>query len=218
LELKWCPSPNDIWMCLFDIAKTALAVSSNLADAGYVVAGAPLIEWRRNPQVSELFDDGEFIPSRVRDEYEKPWAFLLKGAKLARPGRLPSKITTRRVAAVAIHTAAGDWELRVARVVPEATEFTEFDESGWPAATTTDHDPGPGIPPPPADSEGDPILTAPLPEDRKPQSREGDVVDAEGNSVGDQGFHDGIDDGSWAKQQEDEVRAWLDARRGAEDC
>jgi hypothetical protein len=101
-ELKWCRGPNDVWMCLWDVAKTGLAAATGRANAGYVIAGAPVEEWERRPLVAPLFDGVEFRPARVNEEYEKPWAFLLTGAKKARPRRLPSKITTQPLGAVRV--------------------------------------------------------------------------------------------------------------------
>jgi hypothetical protein len=138
-ELKWCRGPNDVWMCLWDVAKTGLAAATGRANAGYVIAGAPVEEWERRPLVAPLFDGVEFRPARVNEEYEKPWAFLLTGAKKARPRRLPSKITTQPLGAVRVQAQESYWELRAVRVYPDTTGWVEFDGTGWPKSSESQH-------------------------------------------------------------------------------
>jgi hypothetical protein len=126
LELKWSyQRPGKVFESVWDATKLALLGESRGYDALYLVTGAALDEWS-DSESADLFCSGTFdvlaawsrplIPPRSPNRGRTVGEDLVIGARGNKPRRAHARLAIRRVGAFRV---AGDYELRVVRIVPE---------------------------------------------------------------------------------------------------
>jgi hypothetical protein len=93
MEVKW--GDSNLWNCVWDVAKTALAVRDGLCDRAYLVAGLSDQAMSRRPSDgAEFLNDGRWDTAEdVMLRYRDYWLYWNDQVK-TRPLRLPDRIET----------------------------------------------------------------------------------------------------------------------------
>jgi len=117
VELKCGSDPK--WAlsdCGWDAIKCALGLTLNVADAAYLVGGAPASVWESGVLGTELFAGGMWETSRLRTEYAAMFEAYEKRSDPT-PRLIPASFATSAVGQPAPFRIGGiSWELRLASV------------------------------------------------------------------------------------------------------
>ena len=130
IELKWAKSFGTLFNCLWDAAKLAGAVRSGAACAGYLAAGAPVVEWEKDHPYRDLFtfhswEDGSIATGR----HGKSWQGWLDENPATFPTELVDPIQILPTGYV--RGGSDDWEVRVVRVTAPGSESVQLSELGF---------------------------------------------------------------------------------------
>ena len=90
VELKWAKAAGTLFNCLWDVGKLAQAICEGRAAYGYLVAGAPVAEWRKDTPYRRLFGVSCHLDGALVTQYER------RGAAGGRRTRTPSRSRCRR--------------------------------------------------------------------------------------------------------------------------
>jgi hypothetical protein len=126
---------NHVDQALWDLVKLLSLMEATPAGRGYLAVAAPSRTWERAGDCIGLFMPSagarEWNAAWMFDTWWKAWCDLLEGGR-GRPQRMPARVRTALVARVALPTAPGGYELRVASVAPvEDADWLVFD-GDWP--------------------------------------------------------------------------------------
>lgn len=131
LELKCGAGKSVLRPCVWDAVKLSTAVLGRNARSAYLLAGAPESDWQARAPGSELFESAErdTLGPHVRDRFLADWRFWESEATPHTPGRVPARIRTVALGSFPFTIAMTPWELRLARVEPVGSVWTD-----WPSA------------------------------------------------------------------------------------
>jgi hypothetical protein len=127
LELKW--GAGTLYNCAWDAVKLASALREGAAQRAYLVAGAPLSDWRSEQRGAELFDSASWDTPAFMDFYAKEFAFWRRDVK-TRPEILPRSFSVREICSVDIEIDTAQWQLRCSRVSVAGTGSVRVNSDG----------------------------------------------------------------------------------------
>ena len=133
LELKCGSDENCLAFCVWDAVKLATGVLAGNAEAGYLLAGAPLAQWQRPILGTQLFDSRAWRTSspEIRGDYSRWWWKWQTERKKGLPnfhipGRVAATFDTKKLGSFPFQIAGTPWELRLARVEPAPGDWEHW--------------------------------------------------------------------------------------------
>ena len=118
LELKCGDGVNATGECVWDAAKLAFALQCGRAGDAYLLAGAPVSEWRRPIRGAEFFETGQHDSTLLRVHYGDWWR-QWDDRNDPQPTELPRSFRTKPVHAARFEVDGNEWELRLAAVLTD---------------------------------------------------------------------------------------------------
>lgn len=123
VELKWAKDAETLNNCLWDAAKVALAVREGRARSGYLLAGAPRVEWQKESSPTRLFTVNVYPGDTLVSNHASWWAAW--AAQKNYPRSLPAPLLITPVGATDVDHPAGPWRIAIVRV--EAPGVATYD-------------------------------------------------------------------------------------------
>lgn len=126
LELKCGAKSDSLGPCVWDAVKVAAGVLAGNAEAGYLLAGAPLAQWQKPILGAQLFDSRAWRTSgsEIRGAYSGWWWMWQKGPHI--PGRVAATFHTKKLDSFRFQIAGTPWELRLAKVEPARPDWEDW--------------------------------------------------------------------------------------------
>jgi hypothetical protein len=126
IELKCGATKDTVGPCSWDALKLATGLLACNAGTGYLLAGMPATLWEAEPLGSELFDSRVWTAREMRDAFVSWWRHWEKESTPHIPGRVAASFATVAVEAFSLEIGAVPWELRLARVELNGTEWFQW--------------------------------------------------------------------------------------------
>lgn len=118
---------NQIYECLWDMAKVLSLATEASVEAAYLVTGTTARNWALPVPCAELFETGRHQLVGAMRRYPELWEDLLAGGR-ARPLAVPENMDVLLVARVPLLLQGERWELRAVRVSTPNPVWTRFAE------------------------------------------------------------------------------------------
>ena len=120
LELKCGAGKHTLSACVWDAVKLAAGLLAGNAEAGYLLAGAPLAQWQKPILGAQLFDSRAWWTSsnEIRGAYSMWWWKWQNEPNI--PGRVAATFHTKKLGSFPFQIAGAPWELRLARIEAHA--------------------------------------------------------------------------------------------------
>ncbi|QEC47290.1 hypothetical protein FSW04_06600 [Baekduia soli] len=128
IELKAGRGNDAAVQCVWDAPKLAFALFEGRADAGYLLAAAPVKDWQRPARGTEFFRDLDHDSRVLGLLYDDHWRWWRENEHGMGPSSLPARFRTRPLHTAALTVASTAWELRLAAVHDVSAELI-----AWPS-------------------------------------------------------------------------------------
>jgi len=128
-------STNDIYECLWDMAKVASLTTLASVEAGYIVAGTTKHNWQKPIECADMFEDGRHDLVGTIKRLESWWIKYILGDSTGRSRAVPGHVDITRIASAFPEINGQPWEIRAIRVTPvpeDPAQWAPF-EDGRPA-------------------------------------------------------------------------------------
>ena len=131
-------STNDLFECLWDMAKIASLLTLDSVEAGYIVAGTTERNWQKPIECADMFENGRHPLVGAIERLQPWWIKHILGDSSGRPDAVPAEIDVNRIASAAVQIAGEAWHVRAIRLtaVPgDPAAWVPFSE-GLPTSTS----------------------------------------------------------------------------------
>jgi hypothetical protein len=118
LELKCGHGVNAAGECVWEAAKLAFALQCAKTTDAYLLAGAPVSDWRRPIRGAELFATGQHDIALLRVLYGDSWR-QWENRNDPQPTELPRSFHTESIHSAGLEVGGTEWEVRLAAVVAD---------------------------------------------------------------------------------------------------
>lgn len=113
---------NDIYECLWDMAKLLSLVTLESIEAAFIVAGSPKRLWEKPIECAEMFEDGRHELVGEIKRLHGWWVNYILGDSAGRPLAVAPAVDVTRVATVHPELSGEEWELRAIRIEAVPTD------------------------------------------------------------------------------------------------
>lgn len=108
---------NDVFECLWDMAKMLSLETAKSVSAAYLVTGSTVASWERPVACAELFETGRHeLVGAITGRYHDWWVKYILGGGRGRPLAIPDVMDVTRVASVRYPVHGIEWELRAVKI------------------------------------------------------------------------------------------------------
>jgi hypothetical protein len=121
---------NQVFECLWDMAKALSLATQSSVDAAYLVTGSTVASWTRPVACAELFETGQHdLVQAIDVRYRDLWIKYILGDSRGRPRAVPDLMDVTLVADVCYPVRGVEWQLKAILVsVAQEAQYVRFRE------------------------------------------------------------------------------------------